>query len=154
MDITKLWEKNADFVLSICKYYIKDPAIAEDIRQEVFLKIINSKKSFNKESNIKTWLYTITYRCCVDYFREERRQKEIFEECSITKNFYVRDVDFSLWKVNNLSCMPCPISQLMVELHYVEGWSKQEIAKIFGYSMAQIYKRIQTGLCDLQNFLD
>ena len=154
MNIIKLWEKNADYVLGVCKHYTKNTDIAEDIRQEVFLKIINSKESFNKESNIKTWLYAISYRCCIDYFREERRQKEIFDECSVTAVFCVKDVDFPMWKVNDMSRTHCPISQLMAELHYGEGWSRQELATIFGFSITQVHKKIQAVLCGLQKFLD
>jgi len=152
MNITELWKKKSDFVLCVCLRFVKDTAIAEDIRQEVFLKIISSKKSFNRESDIKTWLYSITYRCCVDYFREEKKQKEMVNEYFIHEKNYVMDVESPVWRVNDLFDMPCPISQLMVELYFEEGWSQEEIGKIFGYSSASIGKKIQMGLDNLQIF--
>ena len=128
--------------------------MAEDIRQDVFLKIIYCKKNFKKESAIRTWLYSISYRCCMDYFRIKRKQRNVAEEYSRSTNFYTRDAETPVWKVKTPSKIPCPLSQLMVELYFDEGWSKQDISNVFGFDIAQINRKIQKGLANLQNFLD
>ncbi|MDR0515726.1 MAG: RNA polymerase sigma factor [Fibromonadaceae bacterium] len=154
MNITNLWKEYADFVLGICLRYLKDPQIAKDIRQEVFLKIINNGKGFNRKASVKTWIYSITYHCCIDYFRKQKRQKNVTKEYALRETFYARDVEYPMWKVNELSGMPCPISQLMVELYFGEGWSKQELADVFGFDMLQLNKKLQTGMSNLQNLLN
>ncbi|MDR2580196.1 MAG: RNA polymerase sigma factor [Fibromonadaceae bacterium] len=154
MNISKLWTEHAAFVLMVCKRYAKCEEVAEDIRQDVFLKIMNSKKSFKEEAAVRTWLYSIAYHCCVDYFRKRKQQRNITKEYSHSVSFYTRDAEAPVWKVQMPSKIPCPLSQLMIELHFEEGWSKQEISNVFGFDMAHINRRLQRGLTNLQNFLN
>jgi RNA polymerase sigma-70 factor (ECF subfamily) len=121
---------------------------AEDIRQEVFLKIISSKEIFKKQSSVKTWLYAITYNCCMDYFRNIKKQRNIMEELLEEKKC-LRDSHSPIWKVNDISEMPCPISQLFVELHFGDDWSKEEISQVFGFSLDHVNKKMQIGIQQL-----
>jgi len=150
MNISELWQENADFVLKVVQRYVNVSAAAEDIRQEVFLRIINSGESFRELSSVKTWLYTITFRCCMDYYREEKRYQEILDEYKLTAPLVFQDSNSPIWKVNDISEMLCPISQLFVELYFGEGWSKEEIGHIFGYHYDYVSRKIQNGVQQLQ----
>jgi len=153
MNISELWLENADFVLRVVQRYVSSLSVAEDIRQEVFLKILNSGESFLEQSSLKTWLYSITYHCCIDYFREEKRQQQILDEYLITEPMVMNDSQSPVWSVNDIAEMPCPLSQLFVELFFGEGWSKEEIAQVFGYKIKYVCKKIQIGLRQLENVL-
>ena len=153
MDISELWAENAEYVLRVCRHFVKNPAMAEDVRGEVFLKILSSIESFKDRSDVKTWLYSIAYHCCIDYFRTRKKQKQIEEEWLLQGNLFLRDSQFPIWTVGSASVMPCPISQLFVELVFEEGWSTDEIAAVFGFSKGYINKKIQEGIDQLQKFL-
>jgi len=153
MNISELWQENADFVLKVGQRYVDNLATAEDIRQEVFLRLINSGDSFQEQSSVKTWLYTITFRCCMDYYREERRQQQIVDEYQLTEPLVAHDSQSPIWAVNDVSDMPCPVSQLFVELYFGEGWSREEIARIFGYNEGYVSKKIQMGVRQLQKLV-
>jgi len=150
MDISELWAENAEYVLRICKRFVKNPAMAEDIRQEVFFKIISSTELFKEQSSVKTWLYSITFRCCIDYFRTRKRQKQIENEYLLQGDLFLKDIQFPVWTVGKASGMPCPISQLFVELMFEEGWNTDEIAAVFGFSKGYVNKKIQEGIDQLQ----
>lgn len=145
-----LWKKYASYVLRVCGNYIKDESVLKDVRQEVFLRMIRSGKLFRNQASFKTWIYTITHNCCMDYLRKNASYKRLTKEYVPSNDFSVHDSDVPEWKVNEVLYMPCPLSQLMMELHYGEGWSKEEIAKAFGCSKATIDKRIQAGISNLQ----
>ena len=49
---------------------IKASAPAEDLTQEVFLRIVESAHSFKHESRFSTWAYTIARNLCVDHLRK------------------------------------------------------------------------------------
>jgi RNA polymerase sigma-70 factor, ECF subfamily len=54
---------------------VQDHGIAEDITQEVFVKVFRSILSFNEKSAISTWIYRITVNKCLDHLRQKGRQK-------------------------------------------------------------------------------
>jgi DNA-directed RNA polymerase specialized sigma24 family protein len=151
MNISELWAENAEFVLKICERFVRNPAMAKDIRQEVFFKILSSTETFKDQAAVKTWLYSITYHCCVDYFRTRRKQKQIEDEWLLQGGLFLRDSQAPVWTVGKASEMPCPISQLFVELVFGEGWTTDEISAVFGFSKRYVNKKIQEGLDQLQN---
>ncbi|MCL2284697.1 MAG: RNA polymerase sigma factor [Fibromonadales bacterium] len=151
MNVSKLWQDNSEFVLKVVRRYVNNSAVAEDIRQEVFLRIVYFKESFKKHSSIKTWLYTITFRCCMDYFRDEKRQQMVLNGSKSAGNLCFYDREYPVWEVNDISQVPCPLSQLFVELHYGEGWSIEDISHIFGYNIDNVRKKIKIGLQHLGN---
>jgi len=151
MNISELWAENADFVLKTCERFVKNPAMAKDIRQEVFFKILSSTETFKDQSAVKTWLYSITYHCCVDYYRARRKQKQIEDEWLLQEDLFLRDSQSPVWTVGKASGMPCPISQLFVELVFDEDWTTDEISAVFGFSKRYVNKKIQEGIDQLQS---
>jgi RNA polymerase sigma-70 factor (ECF subfamily) len=51
---------------------LRDDALAEDVTQETFLRVVQSAAQFKNESRFSTWLYSIVRNLCVDH--ERRRQ--------------------------------------------------------------------------------
>jgi len=154
VNISELWAENADYVLSLCERFVRNPVMAEDVRQEVFFKILSSSEHFKEQSSVRTWLYSITLRCCIDYFRTRKRQKQIENEYMLQGNLFLKDPQFPVWKVGKASGMPCPISQLFVELVFEEGWSYEEIAAVYGFSRGYVSKKIQEGIEQLQKVIE
>ncbi len=56
-----------------CLRMTNDSAEAEDLVQEVFIKMYRSITRFKGESKLSTWLYRIAYHAAVDHFRKKRR---------------------------------------------------------------------------------
>ncbi len=46
---------------------------AEDLAQEVFIKVYQNLKSFKGDSKFSTWIYRIAYNTCVDRYRKNRK---------------------------------------------------------------------------------
>ena len=59
--------------------FVKDHALAEDIFQEVFIKIIDTlrKGKYNHEGKFVQWAMRISYNMCVDYFRRNKRRPKL-----------------------------------------------------------------------------
>lgn len=58
------------FRFVLCMVY-GDKTVAEDLLQEVFIKVIENKNSFDCAKNFNTWLYGLTRNHVIDYFRKE-----------------------------------------------------------------------------------
>ena len=56
-------------VLNFIYRRVGSRAVAEDLTQEVFLRIIRRAKSYKRQAKFTTWLYTITRNLCVDHAR-------------------------------------------------------------------------------------
>jgi RNA polymerase sigma-70 factor (ECF subfamily) len=70
--------------------FVKDTALAEDIFQEVFIKIIDTlrKGKYNHEGKFLQWALRISYNMCVDNFRRTKRRPKV----SQTETFDIFDV--------------------------------------------------------------
>ncbi len=54
--------------------FFGDPSPAEDVTQEVFVKVYRSLGSFNEHSRFTTWLYRVTRNACLDEVRSGKRR--------------------------------------------------------------------------------
>ncbi|MFC2114497.1 RNA polymerase sigma factor [Bacteroidota bacterium] len=66
-------ERYQDFVFNISYQFLKDKNDADDIAQEVFIKVYESAHTFRKESKISTWLYRITVNKSLNFIRSRKR---------------------------------------------------------------------------------
>lgn len=55
--------------------HARNPSVAEDLLQDVFLKVVQSSSEFKHEARFTTWVYTITRNLCVDHFRKMALRK-------------------------------------------------------------------------------
>ncbi len=70
----RVFEQYKDRVFSIALNFLKgDEACAQDITQEVFVKVFRAAKSFRQDARLSTWLYRITANACMDEIRKRRR---------------------------------------------------------------------------------
>ncbi|WP_010677059.1 sigma-70 family RNA polymerase sigma factor [Bacillus timonensis] len=56
--------------------YVKDWTTAQEVTQDVFIKVYEKYATFEGRSNIKTWLYTIAANQAKDYLRAQERRKK------------------------------------------------------------------------------
>jgi len=50
---------------------VGNPADAEDVSQDVFIKVFRSFGTFKTDAKISSWLYRITYNTCIDHLRKK-----------------------------------------------------------------------------------
>src|SRR5467141_3558495 len=58
---------------------------AEDLAQDIFLKVFKSLETFDRRANFQTWLISISRNLCIDHYRSVRKERETM----------ARDVDAS-----------------------------------------------------------
>ena len=77
-----LYERYIFKVFNTCLSFSSNNQQAEDICQDIFLKLLDKIHTFNGTSKFSTWLYSFTYNHCVNYFHRNKFNK--FEK--ITSN--------------------------------------------------------------------
>lgn len=74
-DISAFEELIAEYEKKIYNYCFRmtnNREDAEDLAQEVFIKVYRGLKSFKGDSQFSTWIYRIAYNTCVDKFRRKK----------------------------------------------------------------------------------
>jgi RNA polymerase sigma-70 factor, ECF subfamily len=122
---------------------------AEDVTQQVFLKIFNKIGDFRADAEFTTWIYRVTINACIDERRKTRRFFSIenfFAEFRARKtadeNAERREVADEVQKaIGELK----EKYRLPILLKYSEGLSYEEIAKILDCSIGTIGSRLNRG---------
>lgn len=77
----KLMRKYEERVQNHCVRIVGDEQEAEDLKQEVFVKVYRSLPNYEHTYAFYTWMYRITQNCCIDRIRKLKRQAQ---EVSLT----------------------------------------------------------------------
>jgi RNA polymerase sigma-70 factor (ECF subfamily) len=66
------WRK----VFNIAYKFVGKHDEAEDLTQDVFLKIFKSLNTFDRRANFQTWLISVSRNLCIDHYRSVRKERE------------------------------------------------------------------------------
>jgi RNA polymerase sigma-70 factor, ECF subfamily len=66
------WRK----VFNVAYKFVGKHDEAEDLTQEIFLKIFRSLKTFDRRANFQTWLISVSRNLCIDHYRSVRKERE------------------------------------------------------------------------------
>ena len=141
---------------SVCARYLGNERDADDVSQEIMLKVLYGLKKFEGKSKFKTWLYSITYNECTTQYRKDRRKRRLFDALSlnpldeeiepepiVSKN---NDLDRWLVGVN-------PIDREIIILRFVAELEFQDIASIMHLGLSATKMRYKRSIDRLrENF--
>ena len=143
-ELAELYTRYGPMVLRrIRRFYRGDEA--EDVLQEVFIRVVAKEGSFKGQSQVSTWLYQVTTRYCLNRRRNEGRRKELREEHGVfdwspnTTHAQAEAKAFcnELWQQLDDELMQIGVH------HYVDGMSHNEIARVMGVSRRTIGNRLE-----------
>ena len=143
-DVVRLFDAYADDLYRFAVYYSGSKHDAEDIVQDVFLKLLGDHVEI-KPSKEKTYLFTMTANRCRDYLRSASRKTGVDLESCENELQYFDDFDErnravfdELMNLDGQFRMP-------IYLHYYAGYSYKVIAGILKISESAVAVRINRG---------
>ena len=112
-------------------------ADAEDVMQEVFLRLIQAKPVFSSQAHAKAWLLRVASNCVIDLFRLPWRKREgpLEEEAPVSETPEAGSVTEAVLSLPARYRVP-------VHLYYYEGYSVAEIAAITEKSEGTVKSRL------------
>jgi RNA polymerase sigma-70 factor (ECF subfamily) len=91
------FEDWGDRLYGLAVRLLRDPAAAEDVVQESFLKLMANAERLEGRSRLATWLYRVVYNACIDRLREQKRLVPVPDDADeATVSMPSVLVDFSL----------------------------------------------------------
>src|SRR5438309_1082883 len=70
--VRQYWRK----VFNVAYKFVGRHDEAEDLTQEIFLKIFKSLDTFDRRANFQTWLISVSRNLCIDHYRSVRKERE------------------------------------------------------------------------------
>src|SRR5688500_7526515 len=63
-------------VFNVAYKFVGRHDLAEDLAQDVFLKLFKSLDTFDRRANFQTWLISVSRNLCIDHYRSVRKERE------------------------------------------------------------------------------
>lgn len=135
---TCLVKKYIDMVFRVALNYLKNRSDAEDICQNVFLKLLTQKKPFDSNEHLRNWLVRVTINECKNALRSPWHRRESLEEHTPQLEF-TKDGRGELY----YAVMALPVHyRVPLYLHYYEGYSTREIGQMLSLPKNTVCTRL------------
>jgi RNA polymerase sigma-70 factor (ECF subfamily) len=135
---------------------------AEDLSQEIFLKVFKSLEKFNRDADFSTWLSSVARNYCIDRYRAGKREREVLVEDLVAFDLApassgnphraLEDQDRRSFLRRGLDLLPGKLREAVV-LRDLQGLSYQEMAERLALPEGTVKSRINRGREELARLL-
>ena len=153
------WRK----VFNIAYKFVGKHDEAEDLTQDIFLKIFKALKSFDRRANFQTWIISISRNLCIDHYRSVRKERQTIardvdsndlQPATLERGPYAQaeHQDLRAQLRQALETLPLTLRTAVV-LRDLQELSYQEIADRLGLPEGTVKSRINRGRIELAHQL-
>jgi RNA polymerase sigma-70 factor (ECF subfamily) len=166
--IERIWQQVRDNLHGFIARRVTNKTDADDILQEVFLRIHRKLTDLKDPQRLLPWVYQITRHAIIDCYRAPARSREVptglatdVEEAGRMASFSVDEPGYTAdYRTELARCLKPMIGQLAEEyrealtLVELEGLTQQAGAKRAGITLSGMKSRVQRGRKQLRRMLD
>ena len=152
-----LYDNYAGALLTIIRNIVSDEELANDVLQEVFVKVWKQIESYDSnKGRLFTWMLNIARNASIDTIRSKgyqnsQQNRELTEEVYIAGGTSEIRIDqIGLRKVVHSLKQEYKV---LVELSYFQGYTQDEIAKMLGIPLGTVKTRLRTALIQLREII-
>jgi RNA polymerase sigma-70 factor (ECF subfamily) len=149
------WRK----VFNVAYKFVGRHEEAEDLVQEIFLKIFKSLNTFDRRANFQTWLISVSRNLCIDHYRSVRKERETIDQAvdpeAVTPAASEPGAIEALEQRDRvellkeaLAALP-PALRTAVLMRDIQEMSYQEIAAVLRLPEGTVKSRINRGRTEL-----
>lgn len=160
-ELISLYEKK---IYNYCYRMTDSREDAEDLTQEVFIKVYRGLKSFKGNSSFSTWIYRIAYNTCVDKYRKNKRinvvslnsgndedagEIELVSGDPLPEDEVIQKERYKRLQVHIAALKP--EYKTVIILRDIQNYSYEEIAQILQLPLGTVkshISRARAALCD------
>lgn len=139
-NFSEKYDMYSSMIFKIAMTYMGNKSDAEDVMQEVFIKLIYNSPEFSNSEHEKRWIICVTSNICRNILKSFRRKntqslEEIGNSLSVPFEYDNAEILFSLK----------PKYRIVLYLMYYENYSVSEIADILSISQSAVKMRLKRG---------
>ncbi len=152
----EVYEQHASAVLSFARNWLSNTALAEEVVQDVFVRLWRSESFNPARGSLRSYLLTQTRWRCVDLIREEESRRSRERRAMSGTELYVvpdhethqaaRDQEEALNGLRN-ALIQLPLEErLPIDLAYFGELTYKEVAEVLDWPEGTVKSRIRRGL--------
>ncbi|MBP8129191.1 MAG: RNA polymerase sigma factor [Candidatus Hydrogenedentes bacterium] len=137
---SELVRRHQNIVYNVAYRFMRDPALAEDMAQEAFIKAFRLLKGFRGECSFSTWMYRVTCSVCLTELSRRKKRGEVPLQPQHTGEAAVHPShNFDLPELVRrcVTLLPDRYATI-VTLYYLNGTSYEEIADTMSIPMGTL----------------
>jgi RNA polymerase sigma-70 factor (ECF subfamily) len=153
------WRK----VFNVAYKFVGKHDEAEDLAQDIFLKIFKALKTFDRRANFQTWIVSISRNLCIDHYRSVRKERQTIAREVDTGDLQPASADRGPYQAAEhqdlrallrqaLQALPTTLRTAVI-LRDLQELSYQEIADQLGLPEGTVKSRINRGRIELAHQL-
>ena len=148
-----LYDELAPSVFGAVKRVLRDPAMSEEVAQEVFVELWRTADRFDPQrASVSTWAITMARRRAVDRVRREQSQRDRIERSAAQRPPQVDSVDDTVVASIDAERVARAVADLpddqrvVIEMAFLDGDSHGDIAARLDLPLGTVKGRVRLGL--------
>ncbi|MER1999364.1 MAG: sigma-70 family RNA polymerase sigma factor [Lysinibacillus sp.] len=155
MDLEEYIEQYGDYLYRIAFIYMKDQHAAEEVVQDVFMKLYETRQ-FEGKSSLKTYLTRMTINTCYDYLRKWKARKNQLLDYVLKREHAAEQVVLALQERDEIveSILKLPLKyREVILLYYYDDLTTAEVAALLKVPESTVGTRLQRARQKLKQIL-
>ncbi len=153
-DIEPIWKEYHNKLHGFILGRVGDKSTADDILQDVFLRIHSRIDTLREDSKLQSWIYQITRNAIIDFYRKHKPMEKLPESLAVA------GTDASVKAEEAITGCVLPMIERLphhyrqaVLLSEIEGKTQKEVAGKQGISLSGAKSRVQRGRSIIKDML-
>ena len=150
----EVWDRFQARLRQFIRKRIPDTQAAEDVLQEVFIKIHTSMETLRDNTKLQSWIYQVTRNAIVDYYRNRKPTTRVIEQTAISE-----DASDEKSQTEISECIQALIDELpkkykeAIYLTQYKGLTQKKMGERLGLSPSGAKSRVQRAREKLKELL-
>jgi RNA polymerase sigma-70 factor (ECF subfamily) len=157
MEIAGIYTEFHQSLLSFVRSKIRSREDAEDILQNIFIKISGNADSLSEKVDLKSWLFTVAKNAVIDYYRIKSKKRDVEFDDTVSENFVdegsidpTKGLDGCVGTMINL--LPEEYRTIVTDAE-VNGIRQKDLAEKYNMPYPSMRSRVQRGRERLKQLL-
>jgi RNA polymerase sigma-70 factor (ECF subfamily) len=149
MEVSAIYKQFHQELLGYVRSKIRSKEDAEDILQNVFIRISSNIGSLTEEMKLKNWIFSITRNAIIDYYRAKANKRKLAVAEEIDEDFFGADEPDPTKGIDQcmegmISLLPEEYRDIIIESE-IKGVKQKDLAEKYGIAYPSMRSRVQRG---------
>ena len=154
VSVEQIWNEYSPQIGQFIRARVSDPATAEDILHDVFVKFQSQLDEFRDRAKIRGWMFLVARNAVIDHYRTRKPTSELSESQPVERHMpdgiEIEELHIELRRM--IDRLPEPYREAFM-LTAFEGLSQAQLAKRLGISLSGAKSRVQRAREQLEAML-